>query len=56
MNVGVGVATGWTAKCRRDKDGRLVLAVHTKDAELLIEGVVDPCITLVVIDGATRKC
>src|ERR1700722_8265630 len=55
MHIGVRVASSRTAKCRRIKDGRLVLAVHAENAKLLTEGVIDTDITLIVINRTARK-
>src|ERR1700692_1501222 len=39
MNIGVGIATCWYPESRRIEDGRLVLAIDTKHADLGVEGV-----------------
>ena len=55
MNIGVGISTRWSVEGRRIEDGRLVLAVDTKHADLGIEGVIDTDVALVVLNRTARK-
>src|ERR1700709_1970627 len=55
MNIGVGISTSRAGEGWRVIDCRLVLAIHTEDAELLAEGVIDASVTLVVVDCAARE-